>query len=35
LGIGRYQQINRFDGKKLEAEIWDAIEDALSRRVLA
>jgi len=29
------QQINRFDGAKLEAEIWDAIEDALSRRVLA
>jgi glutathione synthase len=29
------QQINRFDGVKLEAEIWDAIEDALSRRVMA
>ncbi|WP_374302148.1 glutathione synthase [Ferrovibrio sp.] len=29
------QQINRFDGVKLEAEIWDAIEDALKRRVLA
>jgi glutathione synthase len=29
------QQINRFDGKKIEAEIWDAIEDALSRRSLA
>ena len=29
------QQINRYDGVKLEAEIWDAIEDALTRRVLA
>ncbi|MFN4165208.1 MAG: glutathione synthase [Ferrovibrio sp.] len=29
------QQINRFDGVQLEAEIWDAIEDALKRRVLA
>ena len=29
------QQINRFDGVKLEAEIWDAIEDAIRRRVLA
>jgi len=29
------QQINRFDGVQLEAEIWDAIEDALSRRVMA
>src|SRR5690606_37200003 len=29
------QEINRFDGVKLEAEIWDAIEDALARRVLA
>jgi len=29
------QQINRFDGKKIEAEIWDAIEDALARRSLA
>ncbi|MFN4309806.1 MAG: glutathione synthase [Ferrovibrio sp.] len=29
------QQINRFDGVRLEAEIWDAIEDALKRRVLA
>ena len=29
------QQINRFDGVKLEAEIWDAIEDALARRVMA
>lgn len=29
------QQINRFDGVRLEAEIWDAIEDALARRVMA
>lgn len=29
------QQINRFDGVKLESEIWDAIEDALARRVMA
>lgn len=29
------QQINRFDGVKLEAEIWEAIEDALARRVMA
>ncbi|HEX6958706.1 MAG TPA: glutathione synthase [Ferrovibrio sp.] len=29
------QQINRFDGVQLEAEIWDAIEDALARRVMA
>ena len=29
------QQINRFDGVQLEAEIWDAIEDALKRRVMA
>ena len=29
------QQINRYDGVKLEAEIWDAIEDALTRRVMA
>ncbi|WP_430396910.1 glutathione synthase [Ferrovibrio sp.] len=29
------QQINRFNGTKIEAEIWNAIEDALSRRALA
>lgn len=29
------QQINRFDGVQIEAEIWDAIEDAMKRRVLA
>ena len=29
------QQINRYDGVQLEAEIWDAIEDALTRRVMA
>ncbi|MEL3889501.1 glutathione synthase [Ferrovibrio sp. MS7] len=29
------QQINRFNGTKIEAEIWNAIEDALSRRAMA